>query len=97
MKNFKQKIKSYSFWTGLSAAVVMLANAIGKACGFTIDNQVVEDVIMSICGVLVALGIVCMPIKVEENDENTLNLDDEEFEDKDENLQENNEKIDKNK
>lgn len=63
MKTFKNKIKSYSFWTGLSAAVIMLANAIAKCFGFSINDQMIEDIIMSICGVLVAFGVVCLPIK----------------------------------
>ena len=63
MKTFKEKIKKYSFWTGLSAAVIMLLTALGKCFGFSIDNKIVEDIIMSICSVLVALGIVCVPKK----------------------------------
>ncbi len=58
MKTFKEKIKTYSFWTGLSASVVLLVNAIAKCFGFSIDDQLIEDIIMSICGVLVALGFV---------------------------------------
>lgn len=61
-----KKIKKYSFWTGLSAAVIILFNALGKAFGFTIDNQIIEEVIMAVCGVLVALGIVCLPVKEEQ-------------------------------
>ena len=86
MKTFKDKIKKYSFWTGLSAAVVMLCNAIAKCFGFSINDQMIEDVIMSICGVLVAFGVVCMPIKNETQtsqeeqtiDENTNLTNDEE-------------------
>ena len=63
-----KKIKKYSFWTGLSAAVVMLLNSLSKAFDFSIDNQIVEDVIMAICGVLVALGIVCLPVKEEQEE-----------------------------
>ena len=82
MKTFKNKIKKYSFWTGLSAAVVMLCNAIAKCFGFSINDQIIEDVIMSICGVLVAFGVVCMPIKKdteeaqEENEINTTDVED---------------------
>ena len=65
MKKFKQTIKKYSFWTGLSGAVVIFANALAKCFGFEIDNVIIEDIIMSICGVLVAMGIVCAPIKTE--------------------------------
>lgn len=71
MKTFKEKIKTYSFWTGLSAAVVMLCNVIAKCFGFTIDNKLVEDIIMSICGVLVALGFVCAPKTSKQEQQNS--------------------------
>lgn len=61
MKTFKEKIRKYSFWTGFSAAMVMLCNVIAKAFGFSIDSKIIEDIIMAICGVLVALGLVCAP------------------------------------
>ena len=61
MKKFKTLISNYGFWTGLSAAVIMLATSISKACGITIDNKVIEDIIMSVCGVLVVFGIVSIP------------------------------------
>ncbi len=81
MKTFKNKIKKYSFWTGLSAAVVMLCNAIAKCFGFSINDQIIEDVIMSICGVLVAFGVVCMPIKkdteeTQEDETETIEIED---------------------
>jgi len=59
MKNFK----SFGFWTALAGAVTMLASALGKCFGFSVDNQVVTDVIMAIAGVLVVLGVVTMPKK----------------------------------
>lgn len=71
MKTFKEKIKTYSFWTGLSAAVVMLCNVIAKCFGFIIDNKLVEDIIMSICGVLVALGFVCAPKTSKQEQQNS--------------------------
>ena len=61
MKKFSKLFSSYGFWTGLSAAVVMLAGSIAKAFGFSINNQVIEDIIMSICGVLVVFGVVSVP------------------------------------
>lgn len=72
MKNFFKKIKSYSFWVSFSAALIMLLNALGKAFGFEIENQIVEDCVMSIAGILVVFGIVTMNEKgknTEENDE----------------------------
>ena len=69
MKN----IKSYSFWTALAGAVTILVSALGKCFGFSIDNQVITDVIMAVAGVLVVLGVVTMPKKENKNTEENLN------------------------
>lgn len=53
--------KNYGFWVSLSSAVVVLVEAIGRACGFIPDGQLVNDIIMSVAGVLVVLGVVTMP------------------------------------
>ena len=63
MKNFFKKMKSYSFWVALSSAIVVLLNALGRAFGFSIPNQVVEDVILAIASLLVVLGVVNMNTK----------------------------------
>lgn len=57
----KNKFKNYGFWVSLSSAVVVLFEAIGRACGFIPDGQIINDVIMSIAGLLVVLGVVTMP------------------------------------
>ena len=83
------KIKSFGFWTALAGALTLLVGAIGKCFGFSVDGSVVEEVVMSIAGVLVALGVVCMPKKKKKNEET-------DQKDKEENLDENqseNEKI----
>lgn len=67
MKKFKKLISNYGFWTGLSAAAVMLFTSISKAFGLSIDNKIIEDIIMSICGVLVVFGIVSIPPKKSKN------------------------------
>lgn len=76
----KNRFKSYSFWTALAGAVVVLLNALGDCFGFSVDNDLVKGLIMAVAGVLVVLGIVTMPNnddstgqdKVEENkDEET--------------------------
>ena len=61
MKNFK----SYGFWTALAGAVVVLINALGKCCGFSVEEEIVTDIIMAVAGVLVVFGIVSMPKKNE--------------------------------
>ena len=67
MKNIGQKIKNISFWTGLSAAVIMLLQSLGNIFGFSINEENVNNIIMSVCGVLVVLGIVNRPQKNIEN------------------------------
>lgn len=63
----KNKIKNYSFWVGLSGAVVVLVEAIGKAFGFIPDGQIASDIIMAIAGVLVIFGVVSMPTETNSN------------------------------
>ena len=53
-----KKIRTYAFWVALSSAVVILVQSMGKLFGFEIESSTIESVIMSICGVLVVLGIV---------------------------------------
>ena len=62
---FKELIKSYSFWTTLAGAVVVLVQVLGRIFNFNIPNDLVNDLIMAIAGILVALGIVNMPKKSE--------------------------------
>lgn len=80
MKNFFKKIKSYGFWVGLSSALVLLVNALGKAFGFEIENKIIEDVVMSVAGVLVVFGIVSMNKKNDDGSESDDQLFDNENE-----------------
>ena len=57
----KNKMKSYSFWTALSGAVVVLLQALGKCFGFSIDSDIVTGIIMAVAGILVVFGVVSMP------------------------------------
>ena len=59
--NLKDKIKNYGFWMSLTAAVILMLQAIGKAFGFTIDNEAITSIVTSICGVLIVLGIISDP------------------------------------
>ena len=69
MKNFFKKMETYSFWVSFSGALIILVNAIGRAFGFKVENQVIEDCIMSIAGILVVLGVVTMGDKKIKNDD----------------------------
>ena len=87
----KEKIKSYSFWTALSGAVVVLLQAIGKCFGFSINSEVVSGLIMAVAGILVVFGIVSMPSKNDKSqntngeegeDQNDVTIDESENENK---------------
>ena len=58
MKKLINKCSSYAFWVGLASAIVVLVESIGRVFGFAVDSYAIEELIMSICGVLVVLGIV---------------------------------------
>ena len=57
----KNRIKSYSFWTALSGAVVIFLNALGELFGFSVQDELVSGIIMAVAGILVVFGIVTMP------------------------------------
>lgn len=57
--------KSYGFWTAFAGAVVILVNALGDLFGFKIESKLIENAIMAVAGVLVALGVVSMGTKKE--------------------------------
>ncbi len=58
MKKLFEKMKSYSFWVSFSGALIIFLNCLGNIFHFQVQNEVVEDVIMSIAGLLVVLGFV---------------------------------------
>lgn len=80
----KNKFKSYSFWTALAAAVVVLVEAFGRLFGFIPDGKLVADIIMAVAGVLVVLGVVTAPTSTDKKDENleTILPENEKSEDK---------------
>lgn len=63
----KQLVKSYGFWTALAGAVVVLVNAIGRACGFFVEEEIISNIIMAVAGILVVFGVVAMPKKENED------------------------------
>ncbi len=58
--SFFNRFKNYGFWVSLSAALIVLLNAFGNAFGFKIENQIVEDIVLSVAGLLVVFGVVTM-------------------------------------
>lgn len=57
----KNLMKSYSFWTALAGALVILVNSLGAVFGFQIEEKLISDIVMAVAGVLVAFGMVTLP------------------------------------
>ncbi len=91
MKNFFNKMKSYSFWVSFSGALIILLNAFGRIFGWQIENQIVEDCIMSIAGILVVFGIVTMDNGGDNGNTPEENEEENQADDEIENLEEKNE------
>ena len=52
------KLRTTSFWLGLSSAAVLVLDCISSIVGFELYSKEVETVILTICSVLVTIGIV---------------------------------------
>lgn len=72
----KNRIKSYSFWTALSGAVVIFLNALGDLFGFAVQDELVSGLVMAVAGILVVFGIVTMPSNEDTNVDEGANDDD---------------------
>lgn len=83
----KQKLKNYSFWVGLSASIMLVVKFIAENFGFKIDENLINNIINSVLGILTIFGVVNAPVKQTEDDYNveiensTSNAEDDEFSD----------------
>lgn len=57
----KPVYKTYSFWLGLSSAILLLVQAIGEPLGLKINEAQYMAIINAILGVFVVLGIISNP------------------------------------
>lgn len=54
----KERIKTTSFWLGLSGVLVIMFECISKIFSFSIGSEVVQDICFTIGSVLVVLGFI---------------------------------------
>lgn len=64
----KNKLRTTSFWLGLSSAIVLILDCISGIVGFELYSKEVETIILTICSVLVTIGIIT---KKNESDKET--------------------------
>lgn len=65
------KLKTTGFWISLTGAVILVLQVIGGAFGFKINSELINNLVSSICGVLVIVGVL-IPSKQENNKINFL-------------------------
>lgn len=61
----KDRIKTYNFWVSLSSAVFLILKVLGQQLGFYVNESIFTDLITSLCGILVILGIIVPPTNKE--------------------------------
>ena len=67
----KPMYKTYSFWLGLSSAVLLLIQAIGEPLGLKINEAQYMAIVNAVLGVFVVLGIISNPeSKIDNNQDN---------------------------
>ena len=77
MKKVLSKFKKYSFWVAFTGVVVIFIKNLAELIGFTVDTGVIENVIMSLCGVLVVLGLVSKDYQVDKQKDSVNNVEKE--------------------
>lgn len=71
----KNRVKTYSFWVSLASAIILIVKLIGQKYGLNIDETFISDLVTTICGLLVILGIIVVPksdINLNEDTNNNL-------------------------
>lgn len=64
----KQKLKSYTFWVALVSAIILVIEEVCKLFGWGVDVGIIENIMLSICGVFVVLGIITKSNSKSENE-----------------------------
>lgn len=67
------RFKKYSFWVALMGAIVLLIENLASVFGFEFNKTIFESIFLSVCGILVVLGIIVKDLKDQsQNVENDL-------------------------
>ncbi len=70
----KERIKTYNFWVSLISALFLIVNIVGQKFNFHLDEVIFSDLLTTLCGILVLLGIIApaTPQKQEDKLINTI-------------------------
>lgn len=59
--NLKARLKTYSFWVSLASAIFLIIKVLGQSLGFSVDENLYNDIFTALCGILVICGIIAPP------------------------------------
>ena len=68
----KNKIKTTSFWLGIGGSVVIIISCLSNLFGFEICTEAIESIVVSVCSILVFMGIIT---KKSDNDSGCMSKD----------------------
>lgn len=54
----KDKLKTTSFWFGVSGAVVLILDCLSRIIGIEVYSSTVQNIILSICSILITVGFI---------------------------------------
>ena len=54
----KEKLKTTSFWLGVGSSIVIIVSCVADLFNINICAEQIENIIISICSILVMLGII---------------------------------------
>lgn len=54
----KNKLKSYKFWVGLIASIVVLITTLGTVLNFSVNIVAITSICATVLGILIALGVI---------------------------------------
>ena len=76
-----EKFKSYSFWVGLIASIMLVVKFIAESFGFSIPEDSINSIVNGVLGILCVIGVINKPTKLDNKEENVdiknNNVDDE--------------------
>lgn len=72
----KEKLKSYSFWVGLIASIMLVVKFVAESFGLSINEESIDTVVNSILGILTVFGVINKPKEKNDSNENVDNVDD---------------------
>ena len=90
----KDRMKTYNFWLSFASALYLLIHQIGKKFGFNVDESLYNEVITSICSVLVLFGIIVPQKVVKTFEEDIYEVSDENDETKQEIIDDESDEVD---